>query len=83
MTYYCPQCVTNWYPFMCRDGACPECGTGTKRQTRSFVTADALERFEVVKARRASQFAHERFEAYYAERELARSGIADLPEAKR
>ncbi len=60
MTYFCPDCCVNWFPFQCDKGCCPECGGGTKR-TSEPVSPDA-----------SSRFAHAKFEAFYAEREAER-----------
>jgi hypothetical protein len=71
MTYYCSECVMNWHPFHCIDGACPECGGGTKRSYEP-ASPDADARHQVALAARIKRERHERFEAYYAERELQR-----------
>lgn len=31
MSFYCPRCVKNWWPYETSDGACPTCGGGTRR----------------------------------------------------
>jgi uncharacterized Zn finger protein (UPF0148 family) len=72
VTYYCPECVVNWWPYQAVDGCCPVCGRGTVRRQEP-ASDDADERFRA--ARTASRAAlesaerHARFEAYYAERE--------------
>jgi hypothetical protein len=72
MTYYCSECVTNWWPYQCTDGACPECGCGTTR-SREPASDDADLRHRTVLAARIKRERYERFEAYYAEREQRRA----------
>lgn len=68
MTYYCSECVMNWHPFHCTDGACPECGGGTKRSyDPASHDADARHRKALAAAIKRDSYA--RFEAYYAARE--------------
>ncbi len=68
MTYYCSECVMNWHPFQCTDGACPECRGGTRRSYEpASPDADARHRMAVAAAIKRDR--HARFEAYYAERE--------------
>jgi len=71
MTYYCSECVMNWWPYQCTDGACPECGGGTSRR-REPVSEDADVRHRAALAVRIRQDRYARFEAYYAEREQHR-----------
>jgi hypothetical protein len=71
MTYYCSECVMNWHPFQCTDGACPECGGGTKRSyDPASPDAEARHRAAVDAAAKRDRYA--RFEAYYAAREQQR-----------
>jgi hypothetical protein len=73
MSFYCSECVVGWWPYQCRDGCCPVCGGGTvRRQERAGDDADAVYRELVAGERR--RHAREQFEAFYAARELARSG---------
>jgi hypothetical protein len=68
MTYYCSNCVVNWWPYQATAGCCPLCGSGTsRRQEPASDDADALHRKARADADRRDRFA--RFEAYYAERE--------------
>lgn len=30
MTFYCPECLENWYASQAHLGVCPDCGTGTR-----------------------------------------------------
>jgi hypothetical protein len=69
MTYYCPECVVNWWPYQAKDGCCPECGKGTTRKPMEAGSIDADARYKVARKagreRDASVKAHEDFEAYY------------------
>jgi len=71
MTYYCSECVMNWHPYQCAEGCCPECGRGTKR-TPDEPSSDAALRHRAALAAAAKRERYERFEAFYAERELQR-----------
>jgi hypothetical protein len=71
MTYYCSDCAMNWHPYQATDGCCPECGGGTTR-SREAASPDADARHRVVLAERIKRDRYERFEAYYAARELQR-----------
>ncbi|MDX6718792.1 MAG: hypothetical protein QOJ63_1046 [Solirubrobacteraceae bacterium] len=71
MTYYCSECVMNWWPYQTFEGCCPECGGGTKRSYEP-VSEDADVRHRNVLAAAIKRERYERFEAYYAERELQR-----------
>ena len=67
MSYYCSECVVNWWPFQANDGCCPRCGGGTvRRQEPASDDAAALALAREEAERRAR---HAAFEAYYAERE--------------
>jgi len=68
MTYYCSECVMNWWPYQCAEGCCPECGGGTSR-SREPVSEDADARHRAVLAAKIKRDRYERFEAYYAARE--------------
>ncbi len=76
MTYYCAECVVNWHPYQTDQGACPKCGSGTRR-LHEPASDDADDLFAAIKARRDSEDKHVRFEAFYAERELRRA--AEVP----
>lgn len=68
MSYYCSECVMNWWPFQADQGCCPQCGGGTQRQ-QVPASDDAEEKFEQVKTMRARADNLAKFEAYYAKRE--------------
>ncbi|MGH8525104.1 MAG: hypothetical protein ACREXY_13100, partial [Gammaproteobacteria bacterium] len=86
-SHYCPECCTNWAPYMTSSGACPECGTGTKR-VQADVDDDAMRRYHAAfharAARERSAHRHAQFEEYYAQRELvrARRELDALPTAQ-
>ena len=75
MTYYCPDCVVNWHPFHCNQGACPECGGGTRR-SHDPASPDAAARHQMALAAAIKRDRHAKFEAYYAEREQQRPAAA-------
>ncbi|HEX7259385.1 MAG TPA: hypothetical protein VF272_00445 [Candidatus Saccharimonadia bacterium] len=68
MTYYCSECVANWWPYMAKDGCCPQCGGGTSRRQEP-ASDDVDELYRAASAETAKRDAYARFEAYYAERE--------------
>jgi hypothetical protein len=68
MTYYCSECVVNWWPYQARDGCCPCCGGGTSRRQEP-ASDDADQRFVRARAEAERRARYEAFEAYYAERE--------------
>jgi ssDNA-binding Zn-finger/Zn-ribbon topoisomerase 1 len=36
MSYHCPECDVNWWPYQTDRGHCPSCGAGTvRRQERA------------------------------------------------
>ncbi len=71
MTYYCSECVVNWWPYQTTNGCCPTCGGGTVRRNEpASDEADQLHRGAKAEAERRDR--HARFEAYYAEREQQR-----------
>ena len=82
MTYYCSTCVANWFPYMCNSGACPACGGGTKRTLTEPASIDAVPRFNAARAATASRERHQRFEAFYEDREVKLNGLDALPVAE-
>lgn len=84
MTYFCATCVVNWWPYMCTEGCCPQCGTGTKRQQEP-ASPDALELHQAVIAARVEQarsdLNHKLFEEYYAAREARLAAAGDAADA--
>lgn len=68
MTYYCSECVVNWWPYMAKDGCCPLCGGGTSRRQEP-ASSDAEELYRVARAQADRRDAYARFEAYYEQRE--------------
>jgi hypothetical protein len=71
MTYYCSECVVNWWPYQATDGCCPCCGGGTSRRQEP-ASDDADDLFSAARAEAERREKHARFEAYYAEREQQR-----------
>jgi hypothetical protein len=71
MTHYCGKCVVNWWPYMTKEGHCPECGGGTVRKNEP-VSEDVDKRYQAVKAKREREELYREFEVYYAKRELER-----------
>jgi hypothetical protein len=68
MSYYCSECVVNWWPYQAKAGCCPRCGGGTlRRQEPASDDADA--RFALARQEAERLERHAAFEAYYAERE--------------
>lgn len=76
VTYYCPECCVNWHPFHCSDGACPECGGGTRRRPREDASPDADDRHRAVLAarikRERSEHSHKLFDDYCVARDKQR-----------
>jgi hypothetical protein len=71
MTYYCSECLVNWWPYQTAAGCCPTCGGGTvRRHEPASPEAETLHRRARTDAERRDR--HARFEAYYAEREQQR-----------
>lgn len=71
MTYYCSECVVNWWPYQAKGGCCPTCGGGTVRRNEpASEEADRLHRRPRTEAEIRDRYA--RFEAYYAAREQFR-----------
>ena len=68
MTYYCSECVVNWWPFQAKDGCCPRCGGGTVRRQEP-ASADADELFALARQETERRERHAAFEAYYAARD--------------
>jgi hypothetical protein len=72
VTYYCSECVVNWWPYQARDGCCPTCGGGTTRSHEpASEEAEVLHRRARTEAELRDRY--ERFEAYYAQRERLRN----------
>lgn len=89
MTLHCVYCGVHWTPGQAKDGKCPECGRGAKRDARGVPSPDAPERFNAALARRVEAEAREQrrrdFEAYCVARDHAALAaterqIAALPE---
>ena len=84
-TYHCSACDVNWWPYMCADSRCPECGAGvTRKQERACPDAEA--RFKVTLSKRAardrSEHAHDLFDTFYLDREIRLNHLDELPVAE-
>jgi hypothetical protein len=71
MSYYCSECVVNWWPYQTDHGHCPTCGGGTVRKHEA-ASDDADTLFRLARAEQDKRDAYARFERYYAEREQER-----------
>jgi len=71
MTYFCPKCVVNWYPYQAVNGCCPSCGGGTKRRSEP-ASKDADVRHLLAGIERARRERLDAFDVYCAERDKAR-----------
>jgi hypothetical protein len=71
MSYYCSECVVNWWPYQTNQGCCPTCGGGTVRK-REPASDDADPLYRSARAEVDKRDAYARFELYYAEREQER-----------
>lgn len=71
MTYYCPDCVVEWYPYMCPQGVCEQCGGGTRRHNRGHATPGVVELHKQAREQRERLDRADRFELYYEAREVA------------
>jgi len=71
MTYFCTECIINWWPYQAKAGCCPTCGGGTVR--RHEPASPEAERLHN-RARTPAELRdrHAQFEAYYAQREQQR-----------
>jgi len=68
MSYYCSECVVNWWPYQAKNGCCPQCGGGTvRRQEPASDDADA--QFALARQEAERRERRAAFEAYYAARE--------------
>jgi hypothetical protein len=47
MSYYCSECVVNWWPDQIDGGHCPTCGGGIVRTKEPAVEAATLSRLEL------------------------------------
>jgi len=71
MSYYCAECVVNWWPYQTVAGSCPKCGGGTSRRQEP-ASDDAADLHRAAHSEAARRETQARFEAYYAEREQQR-----------
>ncbi len=72
VSYFCSQCLVNWWPYQAKGGCCPRCGGGTSfRQEPASDDAEPL--FVIARVEAAHRERCAAFEAYYAEREQHRA----------
>src|SRR3954453_17814086 len=62
MTYYCSECVVNWWPYQATAGCCPRWGGGTSRRQEP-ASDDADDLFSAARAEAERRDRHARFEA--------------------
>ncbi len=83
MTYYCSECVINWWPYQCAAGCCPECGGGTTRKQEP-ADADADVRFKAAMRARVererSEHNHKLFADFCARRDAQAAALHRDPE---
>jgi hypothetical protein len=71
-SFFCSECLVNWWPYQAKDGCCPRCGGGTRlRQEPASDDAEPL--FVIARVEAAHRERCDAFEAYYAEREQRRA----------
>jgi hypothetical protein len=82
MTFYCPECVIEWWPYMCDAGVCPTCGRGTIQHNGNDAT-DGVEQLHkaALKVRNRLDTLAD-FETYYEQREITLNGLDTLPVAE-
>ena len=68
MSYYCSECVVNWWPYQAKGGCCPRCGGGTMRRQEP-ASDDADAQFAHARREAERRERHAAFERFYAERE--------------
>lgn len=72
MSYFCSECLVNWWPYQATGGCCPRCGGGTRfRQEPASDAAEPL--FVIARIEAARRERCDAFEAYYARRERNRA----------
>ena len=72
MSYFCSECLVNWWPYQAKNGCCPRCGGGTTRRQEP-ASDDAAPLFAIACVEAAHRERCNAFEAYYAEREQRRA----------
>jgi hypothetical protein len=71
MSYYCSECLVNWWPHQTDHGHCPKCGGGTVGAWAP-ASDDADTLYRIARDEAISRDAYAHFELYYAEREQGR-----------
>jgi hypothetical protein len=72
MSYFCSECLVNWWPYQAKGGCCPRCGGGT-RLRQEPASDDAEPQFVIARIEAARRERCDAFEAYYAQREQHRA----------
>jgi len=72
MSYFCPECLVNWWPYQAKGGCRPRCGGGTSRPQEP-ASDDAAALFAIACVEAAHRARCQAFEAYYAQREQRRA----------
>lgn len=72
MSYFCSECLVNWWPYQAKGGCCPRCGRGTTRRQEP-ASDDAEPLFVIARIEAARRERCDAFEAYYAQREQHRA----------
>jgi len=80
MTYYCPKCVVEMFPYMKHEDGCPFCGSGLIRHPRGEPTPGIVDRHKAAVAERERLERYTKFETYYSAREVERelTAVAEL-----
>lgn len=68
MSYFCSECVVNWWPYQAKGGCCPRCGGGTVRRPEP-AGEDADAQFALARQEAERRERHAAFEEYYNARE--------------
>lgn len=82
MTHYCPECVIEWWPYMCDGGVCPACGRGTIQHNGNDATDGVVELHKAALKVRNRLDTLADFETYYEQREITLNGLDTLPVAE-
>ena len=72
MSYFCSECLVNWWPYQARGGACPAAAAECCLREEP-ASDDAEPLFAIACVEAAHRERCNAFEAYYAEREQRRA----------
>lgn len=59
ISHYCSECVTNWYPYQARKGACPVCGGGVQIRQEP-ASPEAVKRYQATRPEWMARYFPER-----------------------